>query len=37
VAGVRFDTSGTKRSGSRWQAEQRRPSSGYAVRHPPGL
>jgi hypothetical protein len=37
VAGVRFDTSGAKRSGSRWQSETRRPTSGYKVRHPPGL
>jgi cell wall-associated NlpC family hydrolase len=37
VAGVRFDTSGAKRSGSRWQSDTRRPASGYAVRHPPGL
>ena len=37
VAGVRFDTSGARRTGSRWQSDRRRPSSGYAVRHPPGL
>jgi hypothetical protein len=37
VAGVRFDTSGAKRTGSRWQSETRRPSAGYEVRHPPGL
>jgi hypothetical protein len=37
VAGVRFDTSGAKRTGSRWQSETRRPTSGYEVRHPPGL
>lgn len=37
VAGVRFDTSGAKRTGSRWQSQPRRPSSGYQVRHPPGL
>jgi len=37
VAGVRFDTSGAKRIGSRRQAEPRRPSSGYEVRRPPGL
>jgi len=36
VAGVRFDTSGTKKDGSRWQAGMR-PTSGYAVRHPPGF
>ena len=37
VAGVRFDTSGARRTGSRWQSQTRRPTSGYAVRHPPGL
>ena len=36
VAGLRFDTSGRTRLGSRWQPEMR-PSSGYTVRHPPGL
>lgn len=36
VAGVRFDTSGTKKDGSRWQRDMR-PTSGYAVRHPPGF
>jgi hypothetical protein len=36
VAGVRFDTSGTRRTGSRWQSSLR-PTGGYAVRHPPGL
>ncbi len=36
VAGLRFDTSGRARSGSRWQREMR-PDSGYAVRHPAGL
>ena len=36
VAGVRFDTSGTRKDGSRWQKDMR-PTSGYAVRHPPGL
>ena len=36
VAGVRFDTSGTRTSGSRWQSKLR-PTSGYVVRHPPGL
>jgi len=36
VAGVRFDTSGTKKDGSRWQAGMR-PTSSYAVRHPPGF
>jgi peptidoglycan hydrolase-like protein with peptidoglycan-binding domain len=36
VAGLRFDTSGASESGSRWQTEDRS-SSGYEVRHPPGL
>ena len=36
VAGVRFDTSGTRRTGSRWQSTMR-PTSGYVARHPPGL
>ncbi len=36
VAGLRFDTSGQGRAGTRWQADI--PSaSGYAVRRPPGL
>ena len=36
VAGLRFDTSGQGRAGTRWQADAR-PTSGYAVRHVPGL
>ena len=36
VAGLRFDTSGRSRAGTRWQADMR-PTSGYSVRHPPGL
>ena len=36
VAGLRFDTSGQGRAGTRWQAESR-PTDGYAVRHIPGL
>ena len=36
VAGVRFDTSGTRATGSRWQPNMR-PTGGYVVRHPPGL
>ncbi|MBW3653770.1 MAG: hypothetical protein KY433_09295 [Actinobacteria bacterium] len=36
VAGVRFDTSGTRKTGSRWQPDLR-PLGGYVVRHPPGL
>ena len=36
VAGLRFDTSGRSTAGSRWQSDMRS-SSGYTVRHPPGL
>ena len=36
VAGLRFDTSGRSKTGSRWQT-QLRPTSGYSVRHPAGL
>jgi cell wall-associated NlpC family hydrolase len=36
VAGLRFDTSGQGRAGTRWQAEAR-PTAGFAVRHIPGL
>lgn len=36
VAGVRFDTGGTRRTGSRRQPGMR-PVGGYVVRHPPGL
>jgi len=36
VAGLRFDTSGQGRAGTRWQDAQR-PTGGFAVRHPPGL
>ncbi len=36
VAGLRFDTSGLRATGSRWQASSR-PAAGFAVRHPPGL
>jgi hypothetical protein len=36
VAGLRFDTSGRTRLGSRWQLGMR-PPGGYVVRHPPGL
>lgn len=37
VAGVRFDTAGTKTAtGSRWQP-QMRPTGGFVARHPPGL
>jgi hypothetical protein len=36
VAGLRFDTSGRERTGSRWQPDMRSPD-GYVVRHPPGL
>jgi cell wall-associated NlpC family hydrolase len=36
VAGLRFDTSGQGRAGTRWQ-EAAVTTSGYAVRHVPGL
>jgi lysozyme family protein len=36
VNGRRFDTTGRNENGSRWQWQQRS-TSGYAVRHPPGL
>ncbi len=36
VAGLRFDTSGQGRAGTRWQ-DASRPTGGFAVRHVPGL
>jgi peptidoglycan hydrolase-like protein with peptidoglycan-binding domain len=36
VAGLRFDTSGQKQSGSRWQTATRS-DDGFVVRHPTGL
>jgi cell wall-associated NlpC family hydrolase len=36
VAGVRFDTSGNRVTGSRWQASMR-PTGGFVARHPAGL
>jgi len=37
VAGLRFDTSGRRgKLGSRWQTASRS-TSGFTVRHPPGL
>lgn len=36
VAGLRFDTSGAKAAGTRWQAAPRS-SKGFKVRHPLGL
>ena len=36
VAGLRFDTSGQGRAGTRWQAAPRS-TAGFAVRHFPGL
>ena len=36
VAGMRFDTSGLRATGSRWQSDARS-TAGFAVRHPPGL
>jgi peptidoglycan hydrolase-like protein with peptidoglycan-binding domain len=37
VAGLRFDTSGARSSGTRWQAASERNGKGYSVRHPPGF
>lgn len=36
VAGVRFDTSGNRKTGSRWQSDLR-PTGDFVARHPPGL
>ncbi|HYF26800.1 MAG TPA: peptidoglycan-binding protein [Baekduia sp.] len=36
VAGLRFDTSGRSKTGSRWQ-KAKRSSEGFTVRHPAGL
>jgi hypothetical protein len=36
VAGIRFDTSGARETGSRWQNDMRS-TAGFVVRHPPGL
>jgi cell wall-associated NlpC family hydrolase len=36
VAGIRFDTSASRVTGSRW-ANEGRSTAGFAVRHPPGL
>jgi cell wall-associated NlpC family hydrolase len=36
VAGVRFDTSATRVTGSRW-ANEGRSTAGFVARHPPGL
>jgi cell wall-associated NlpC family hydrolase len=36
VAGIRFDTSGQRVTGSRWQNELRT-NAGFLARHPPGL
>ena len=36
VAGLRFDTSGRGRAGTRWQ-EGARTTAGFAVRHVAGL
>ena len=36
VAGLRFDTSGRSKTGSRWQPDLRS-TNGYSVRHPAGL
>jgi cell wall-associated NlpC family hydrolase len=36
VGGLRFDTSGQGRAGTRWQSDVRS-TAGFTVRHPPGL
>jgi hypothetical protein len=36
VAGLRFDTSGARTHGTRWQAESRSTAS-FQANHPPGL
>jgi cell wall-associated NlpC family hydrolase len=36
VAGIRFDTSGQRVTGSRWQNDMRS-TGGFVARHPPGL
>jgi hypothetical protein len=36
IAGLRFDTSAGKRTGTRWSAQMRSPR-GYVATHPPGL
>ncbi|HEX2162267.1 MAG TPA: hypothetical protein VHF88_10665 [Thermoleophilaceae bacterium] len=36
VAGLRFDTSASKRTGTRWSAQMRSPR-GYVATHPPGF
>lgn len=37
VAGLRFDTSGRQRTGTRWQPAGARSYAGFIVRHPKGL
>ena len=37
VAGLRFDTSGAKSSGTRWQSASARDGKGYSVVHPVGF
>ncbi len=37
VAGIRFDTSGAKVTGSRWQNDLRGGAGGFVARHPAGL
>jgi cell wall-associated NlpC family hydrolase len=37
VAGIRFDTSGARATGSRWQNDLRGQRAGFVARHPPGL
>ena len=37
VAGLRFDTSGRSKAGTRWQPASERDGKGYTVVHPPGF
>jgi peptidoglycan hydrolase-like protein with peptidoglycan-binding domain len=37
VAGIRFDTSGQRQAGTRWQQVTTRTYDGFVVRHPTGL
>jgi peptidoglycan hydrolase-like protein with peptidoglycan-binding domain len=37
VAGIRYDTSGQKQTGSRWQPVSTRSYDGFVMRHPTGL
>jgi hypothetical protein len=37
IAGLRFDTSGRRRAGTRWQPAATRSSAAFTARHPAGL